>query len=59
MKRQLQGIIVILLSLLLVLVFDNSGWRYVFDFDLQWAHIFGLMGIAGALWVFIPEMKKY
>lgn len=58
MKRQLQGIAVILLSLLLLFVFDSSGWRYVFDLDLQWAHIFGLTGIAGALLAFMPEKKE-
>lgn len=58
MKRQLQGITIILLSILLVFIFECSGWRYVFDLDLRWAHIWGLMGIAGALWALIPEKKK-
>lgn len=57
MKKQLQGIALILFSILMTITFENVGWEYVFDLSLNWAHIFILIGIAGLIWAFIPERK--
>lgn len=57
MKKQLQGIALILFSILMTIVFEIVGWEYVFDLSLNWAHIFMLIGIAGLIWAFIPERK--
>lgn len=57
MKKQLQGIALILFSILMTITFENVGWEYVFDLSLNWAHIFILIGIAGLIWAFIPECK--
>lgn len=50
MKRQFQGIAIILFSILLTLTFESVGWKYVFDLSLNWAHIFMLVGAAGLVW---------
>ncbi len=55
MRRQLQGIAIILLSILLTLGFENVGWKYVFDLSLNWAHIFMLTGILGLVLTLIPD----
>lgn len=52
MKRQLQGIAVILFSILLTLGFAVSGIRYVFDLNLEWATVWMLTGAAGLVMVF-------
>ena len=57
MKRQLQGIAVILVSLLLTIGFGYVGWFYVFDLDFQWQHIFMLTGLVGAVMVFWQDKK--
>lgn len=57
MKRQLQGIAIILFSILLTVTFNSVGWKYVFDLSLYWAHIFMLTGIVGLVMVFVPEHK--
>lgn len=57
MKKQLQGIALILLSILMTIAFENVGWKYVGDLSLNWAHIFMLIGIAGLIWAFIPERE--
>lgn len=57
MKKKLQGIAIILFSLLLTVAFDSVGWKYVFDLSLNWAHIFMLTGTAGLCMVFLPERK--
>ena len=57
MKKQLQGIALILLSILMTIAFENVGWKYVFDLSLNWAHIFMLIGVAGLILAFIPERK--
>lgn len=58
MKKQLQGIAMILFSILLTLAFECAGWVYVFDFSLEWVYIFMLLGIVGLIWTFLPERKK-
>ena len=56
-KRQLQGIAIILFSILLTVTFNSVGWKYVFDLSLYWAHIFMITGIVGLVMVFVPEHK--
>lgn len=55
MRRQLQGIALILMSILLLLGFDRIGMEYVFDLSLQWAHLFMLLGVAGVVLAFWKE----
>ena len=57
MKKQLQGIALILFSVLMTISFEIAGWRYLGDLDLKWAHIFMLTGIVGLILTFIPERK--
>lgn len=54
MKKQLQGIAVILVSILLMIGFGNEP---VFDFSFRWSVIFSIVGITGAVMVFMPEQK--
>lgn len=53
MKKQLQGIAIILLSILFCIAFKIMGIHYVFDISLNWSFIFLLMGIVGAVMVFL------
>ena len=52
MNQQLQGIAVMLLSILLILGFDSIGEKYVFDLSLLWSTIFMAIGILGFPMVF-------
>ena len=52
MNRQLQGIAVMLLSILLILVFDSMGETYVFDLNFHWSTVFMAIGIFGFAMVF-------
>ena len=54
MKKQLQGIAIILISILLVIGFGNEP---VFDFSFRWSAIFTIVGIVGAVITFLPEKK--
>lgn len=54
MKKQLQGIAIILVSILLMMGFGNEP---VFDFSFRWSAIFAIVGIAGAVTTFLPEKK--
>ncbi len=54
MKKQLQGIEIILVSILLVLGFGNLPF---FDFSFRWSVIFAIVGIAGVVMTFLPEKK--
>ncbi len=51
MRKQMQGISLILFSILLILTFEVMDIRYVFDLSLYWAHIFLVIGIAGIVFV--------
>lgn len=55
MKKQLQGIALILLSILLMLGFGSEP---VFDFSFRWSAIFAIVGIAGVVMVFSPDRKN-
>ena len=54
MKKQLQGIAIILVSILLMLGFGNAP---VFDFRFRWSAIFTILGIAGVVMTFLPDKK--
>lgn len=54
MKKQLQGIALILVSILLMLGFGNAPF---FDLDFRWSLVFSLVGIIGAVLTFMPDKK--
>ena len=54
MKRQLQGIALILFSILLMLGYSNAPF---FDFSFRWSLIFSIVGIVGAVMTFLPDKK--
>lgn len=54
MKKQLQGVSLILLAILFMLGYDNAPFL---DLSLRWSWIFTLVGIAGAVMVFLPDKK--
>ena len=54
MKKQLQGIAIILVSILLMLGFGNAPF---FDLSFRWSLIFAIIGIAGAAMTFLPDKK--
>jgi hypothetical protein len=56
-KRQLQGISVILFSIMLIYGFNSIDVKYVFGLDLRWAHIFMIIGIVGVVMVFWKDKK--
>jgi hypothetical protein len=58
MKRQLQGIAIILCSILFAVSFNTVGWYYIGDIDLTWQHLFIITGIMGVVVVFLPERNK-
>lgn len=55
MKKQLQGISLILVSILLMMAY---GERSVFDLDFDWSLIFSITGIAGSVMTFLPDKKN-
>lgn len=54
MKRQLQGIAIILVSILLMLGFGDEP---VFDFSFKWSVLFTIFGFTGAAMTFLSEKK--
>ena len=54
MKKQLQGIAIILVSILLMIGFGNA---YFFDFSCRWSVVFAIVGIIGAVITFLPDKK--
>ena len=58
MKRQLQGIAIILCSILFSVTFRNVGWDYfISDIGMQWQHLFMITGIVGVILTFLPIKK--
>ena len=57
MKRQLQGIAIILFSLVATINFELLRYKYIFDLDLSWKHIFLLIAVGGLAWCFIKPKK--
>ena len=60
MKKQLQGIAIILFSIMLIVGFEELGWHYAYVLgnELDWTHIFMLIGTFGLLQVLIPSKKE-
>ena len=54
MKQQLQGISLILLSILLMLGFGNA---HFFDLSFRWSAVFAVLGIVGVVLSFLPNPK--
>ena len=54
MKRQLQGIAIILVCILLMLGFGNES---VFDLSFRWSVVFAAGSIVGAAMTFLPDKK--
>ena len=52
MIKQLQGIALILFSILLTITFEVMDIIYVFDLSIEWVHIFLVIGIAGIIMVY-------
>lgn len=57
MKRQLQGVALLLFSILLTLGFAVADIRYVFDLSLEWSTVWILLGAVGLVMVFWKEKK--
>ena len=58
MKRQLQGIVIILLSILFSVALHNVGWIYfIGDIGMEWQHLFMITGIVGAVLALLPSKK--
>ena len=56
MKKQLQGIALILISILLMLGYGNAP---VFDLSFRWSLIFSIIGIVGVVMTFLPDKKDW
>ena len=54
MKKQLQGIAIILISILFMIGFGNEP---VFDLSFRWSVIFTIVGIIGVVMTFLPDKK--
>ena len=58
MKHPLQGIAILLCSILFAITFHNVGWVYLIgDIGLQWQHLFMLTGLAGIVLAFLPTKE--
>jgi len=55
MKKQLQGIALILYAILMTVQYGDKAF---FDLDFGWSVIFNLVGIAGVVLTFLPDKKK-
>ena len=58
MKRQLQGIALILFSLLLSVSFEFMGIKSVFDLSISWQPIFLIVAIIGMVLVFVKAKDE-
>lgn len=58
MKRQLQGIALILFSILLSVSFEFMEIRSVFDFSISWQIIFLFVALIGMVLVFSNSKDK-
>ena len=55
MKKQIQGIALILVSILLMLGYGNAPF---FDLDFGWSLIFSIVGVVGVVMTFLPDKKN-
>lgn len=53
-KKQLQGIALILVSILLMIGYENEPF---FDLSFRWSLVFAIVGIVGAARTFLPDKK--
>ncbi len=54
MKKQLQGITLLLVSILLMLGYGNIAF---FDLSFRWSAIFTIVGLVGVVMAFLPNKK--
>ncbi len=54
MKKQMQGIAIVLMAILLNLSWGNQAF---FDLDFRWNLIFVLIGVVGLVMTFLPSKK--
>lgn len=55
MKKQLQGIALILVSIVLMLGYGNAAF---FDLSFRWSLIFSIIGIVGVVMTFLPNKSE-
>ncbi len=55
MKKQLQGIALLLVSILLMI---GYGSEPLFDLSLRWSVVFVILGIAGVILTFLPDNRN-
>ena len=54
MKKELQGIALLLFSVLLMIGFGSEPF---FDLSFRWSAVFTVLGIAGMVLAFLPDKK--
>ena len=54
MKKQLKGIALLLVSLLLMIGYGNKSF---FDLSFRWSAVFTIVGIVGVVMAFMPDKK--
>ncbi|MGM9525747.1 MAG: hypothetical protein ACI3U1_05690 [Peptococcaceae bacterium] len=54
MKKQLKGIALLLVSLLLMIGYGNKSF---FDLSFRWSAVFTIVGIMGIVMAFMPDKK--
>ena len=54
MKKQIQGLSLILVSIMLILGYGDAAF---FDLSFRWSLIFSIIGIVGAVMTFLPDRK--
>lgn len=57
MNLQLQGIMILLCSILLTLIFAVTNTRSIGDTDVSWFLVWMITGILGLVWGFLPSKK--
>lgn len=55
MKKQLQGIALLLVSILLMIGYGNEPF---FDLSFRWSAVFVVIGIVGVVLSFLPDRKN-
>ncbi|MBQ9151136.1 MAG: hypothetical protein IJX72_02710 [Clostridia bacterium] len=55
MRRQLQGIALILFAILMMIRYGDKAF---FDLDFGWSMIFLIVGIVGVVMTFLPDKKN-
>lgn len=58
MKRQMQGITIILFSILLLLGFSASDWQYIWHTGFEWSWLWMLTGAFGLVWSLLPPKSE-